>query len=105
MNIAELKDYMNRVIMKQLDHKNIDQDVAYFKNHVSTTENVAIFIWDSLKTIMLRPELLYEIKIYETDKNSVRYRGKNRHRNGVANGRERRLSENIIANLSSDSDS
>lgn len=102
---------MDKVIMKQLDHKNLDKDVMYFKNNVSTTENLAVFIWDSLKAIMIHPELLYEVKIHETDKNSVRYRGKGRNgfaRNGYVNGslaRERRMSENICANLSSDSDS
>lgn len=42
----------------------------------STTENVAIYIWDSLKVEMQNPELLYEVKIHETDKNSVVYRGR-----------------------------
>lgn len=41
----------------------------------STTENVAVYIWKNLKTTMSRPDLLYEVKILETDKNSVIYRG------------------------------
>lgn len=41
----------------------------------STTENVAVFIWHNLSKRMNRPELLYEVKINETDKNSVIYRG------------------------------
>lgn len=32
MNITELKDYIDRVIMKTLDHKNLDKDVDYFTN-------------------------------------------------------------------------
>lgn len=32
MNITELKDYIERVIMKTLDHKNLDKDVDYFTN-------------------------------------------------------------------------
>ncbi|XP_058059893.1 6-pyruvoyl tetrahydrobiopterin synthase [Anopheles bellator] len=75
MNITDLKKAMEQAIMKKLDHRNLDKDVAYFKNLPSTTENVAIFIWDSLKLLMAKPELLYEVKIYETDKNSVVYRG------------------------------
>ena len=75
MNISDLKLYMKRVLMDQLDHKNLDKDVPYFKNIVSTTENVAIYIFNELKKIMPNSDLLYEVKIYETDKNIVIYRG------------------------------
>ncbi|CAL7946391.1 unnamed protein product [Xylocopa violacea] len=75
MNISDLKLYMKEVLMDELDHKNLDKDVPYFKTVVSTTENVAIFIFNRLKTIMPNPNLLYEVKIYETDKNIVVFRG------------------------------
>lgn len=42
----------------------------------STTENVTIYIWDNLKSVMANPELLYEVKVFETDKNVVSYRGR-----------------------------
>uniref|UniRef100_A0A3B4WJK5 6-pyruvoyl tetrahydrobiopterin synthase n=1 Tax=Seriola lalandi dorsalis TaxID=1841481 RepID=A0A3B4WJK5_SERLL len=64
----------NDVIMTPLDHKNLDKDVPYFASVVSTTENVAVYIWDNMAKV-LPPGLLYEIKIYETDKNVVVYRG------------------------------
>lgn len=35
MNIADLKEHMDNVIMKKLDHKNLDKDVSYFENVVS----------------------------------------------------------------------
>lgn len=89
--------------MKRLDHKNLDRDVAYFKNTPSTTENVAIYIWQNLKTIMKRPELLYEIKIHETDKNSVIYRGNFKP---ALNGASifNRTKSDSCTNISSDSD-
>ncbi|XP_055509700.1 6-pyruvoyl tetrahydrobiopterin synthase isoform X2 [Leucoraja erinacea] len=62
------------VIMKQLDHKNLDKDVPFFANNVSTAENIAIYIWENLQTL-LPPKLLYEVKVYETDKNIVVYHG------------------------------
>lgn len=68
----------------------------------STTENLAVFIWDNMKKVMPRPDFLYEVKILETDKNIVIYRGTLRN-GGIRN--ERRLSENICGNMSSDSDS
>lgn len=75
MNISDLKVYMGKVLMDQLDHKNLDKDVPYFKDVVSTTENLAVYIFNELRNIMPYPELLYEVKIYETDKNIVIYRG------------------------------
>lgn len=105
MNIADMKVYMEKAIMKQFDHKNVDKDIAYFKYKTSTAENIAIYIFESLKQVFPHPELLYEVKLFETEKNIVRYRGDQRHlRNGISR-LERRLSENIIANMSSDSDS
>lgn len=75
MNINDLKKHMNNAIMVPMDHKNLDKDVPYFKNVVSTTENVAVFIWNNLKSDLEDPSLLYEVKIFETDKNIILYRG------------------------------
>lgn len=36
LNITELKDAIEAVIMKRLDHKNLDKDVEYFAKIVST---------------------------------------------------------------------
>uniref|UniRef100_A0A3Q4MPV2 6-pyruvoyl tetrahydrobiopterin synthase n=1 Tax=Neolamprologus brichardi TaxID=32507 RepID=A0A3Q4MPV2_NEOBR len=69
-----LKLLVFEVIMIPLDHKNLDKDVPYFTTVVSTTENVAVYIWDNMVKV-LPPGLLYEIKIHETDKNVVVYRG------------------------------
>lgn len=75
MNISDLKKYMNSAIMEPMDHKNLDKDVPYFTNVVSTTENVAVFIWNNLKAVLPNPAILYEVKIYETEKNIVTFRG------------------------------
>ncbi|XP_037546644.1 6-pyruvoyl tetrahydrobiopterin synthase [Nematolebias whitei] len=74
MNITELKKCIETVIMVPLDHKNLDKDVPYFANVVSTTENVAVYIWDNMVKI-LPANLLHEIRIHETDKNIIVYRG------------------------------
>nr|KAF6343539.1 6-pyruvoyltetrahydropterin synthase [Pipistrellus kuhlii] len=61
-------------IMKPLDHKNLDLDVPYFADVVSTTENVAVYIWDNLQKF-LPVGILYKVKVYETDNNIVVYKG------------------------------
>ena len=40
----------------------------------STTENVAVFIWESIAP-MLKTAQLHEVKVHETEKNIVVFRG------------------------------
>lgn len=99
MNLTELKDIMTDCVMKPLDHKNIDKDVEYFKTVPSTAENIAVFIWDAVIGRLDKPELLCEVKLWETDKNFVVYRGAK-----TTVQHNRRISENVCANMSSDSE-
>ena len=75
MNLTDVKKIINKNVMIPLDHKNLDKDVPYFKNVVSTTENVAIFIFNSIRSELPNQVSLYEIKIWETEKNIIVYRG------------------------------
>lgn len=52
----------------------------------STAENVAVFIWDKLKGRLPRPELLYEVRVRETNKNCMFYRGCLSGGNGIVRG-------------------
>ena len=63
--------------MEPLDHKNLDLDVGWFRDsrRVSTTENVAIFIWNGVVEKLPQNVALDQVKIWETDKNIVVYRG------------------------------
>ncbi|CAH8505785.1 unnamed protein product [Heterobilharzia americana] len=76
MNLGDLKSIIQKNVLNFLDHKNIDEDVEYFKkNHiVSTTENLAVFIWSQLANAIPN-KLLYKIKLWETEKNIVTYKG------------------------------
>ncbi|NXI21085.1 PTPS synthase, partial [Sterrhoptilus dennistouni] len=74
MNLTDLKEYMQEAIMEPLDHKNLDKDVPYFSDVVSTTENVAVFIWDNLQRL-LPQGILYKVEVHETEQNVVVYKG------------------------------
>ncbi|KAL8173554.1 UNVERIFIED_CONTAM: hypothetical protein K2H54_008638 [Gekko kuhli] len=74
MNIYRLQEYMQEAILEPLDHKNLDQDVDFFADVVSTTENLAIYIWNNLEKI-LPAGCLYKVKVYESDKNFIVYKG------------------------------
>lgn len=77
MNLTDLKEILKKQVMDVLDHKNIDLDVPYFLENkvVSTTENLAIFIWKQIANKLPSKVDLHEVKMYETDKNIVIYRG------------------------------
>lgn len=77
MNIQDLNTAMKETIMKNLDHKNLDLDVDFFKTNPSTTENLAVYIWNEIEQYLPKPELLYEVHIKETENNFVSYRGPN----------------------------
>jgi 6-pyruvoyltetrahydropterin/6-carboxytetrahydropterin synthase len=74
MNLTELKAIIEEAILAPLDHKNLDLDVEYFNDKVSTTENLAIYCWRQLLPL-LPTGLLYEVRLHETENNIVIYRG------------------------------
>lgn len=78
INITDMKKAMNRAVMDVLDHKNIDKDVPYFGSIPSTAENISVFIWNQMKselTKINKEHLLYQVKLFETEKNVFYYRG------------------------------
>uniref|UniRef100_A0A670KMQ0 6-pyruvoyl tetrahydrobiopterin synthase n=1 Tax=Podarcis muralis TaxID=64176 RepID=A0A670KMQ0_PODMU len=74
MNIYKLQEYMKEAIMDPLDHKNLDQDVDFFASVASTTENLAVYIWNNLEKI-LPDGCLHKVKVYESDRNFIVYKG------------------------------
>ena len=81
INLVQLKEVIRKAVMDDLDHKNVDLDVEYFRvsKKPSTTENLAVYIWGRLKAelkrLNLKGEILDGVKIWETEKNIVEYRG------------------------------
>lgn len=75
INLAHLKRIIWEEALVHLDHRNIDQDVSFFQERPSTTENVAIYIWHQLVDRIPRPAHLHKVKLVETDKNWVVFKG------------------------------
>ena len=81
INIKDLKECL-QVVMENLDHRNLDKDVEYFFSKPSTTENLAIYIWNEFQKVYMShanapvcSARLYRVKICETDSNHVEYMG------------------------------
>ncbi|KAF9963697.1 hypothetical protein BGZ65_000712 [Modicella reniformis] len=77
INITDLKKTLQIAVMEPCDHRNLDVDVPFFHSQPSTTENLAVFLWENIKQHLPLSKTyeLHEIKLYETDKNVVTYRG------------------------------
>jgi len=75
INITDLKKLIESEVMQNLDHKNIDLDVPWFANRVSTAENIAVFIWQRLASGLPNSARLHQVKLWETEKNIVVYKG------------------------------
>ncbi|KAJ2234217.1 hypothetical protein GGF40_003842 [Coemansia sp. RSA 1286] len=73
-SLDDLKHWINTAVMDVLDHRNLDADIAYFKNRPSTVENLAAFIWIRLSQTV-PAGLLHKIIVSETPKNKVIFAG------------------------------
>ena len=74
IDLSFLKKIIEKEIEEELDHKNLNLDIPYFKNIIPTTENLAIYIWKKLnKAIDLNCKIT--VVLYETPRNFVEYTG------------------------------
>jgi 6-pyruvoyltetrahydropterin/6-carboxytetrahydropterin synthase len=63
-------------VINKVDHKNLNLDVDFMKDKITTTENLAIAIWNELKSpVEKEGAFLHCVKIAETENNSIEYYG------------------------------
>jgi 6-pyruvoyltetrahydropterin/6-carboxytetrahydropterin synthase len=74
MDLKLLKDLIYQEVEIPFDHKNLNIEVEEFKQLNPTAENIAVVIWNKLRT-KLKNELELEVTLYETPRNFVKYRG------------------------------
>jgi len=61
-------------VLTDVDHANLNVDVKWLAGIVPTTENLAVAIWRRLEA-GLGGVRLVAVRLWETDRNSVEYRG------------------------------
>jgi len=74
IDLKILKNIIAEEIEAPFDHKNLNIEVAEFEHLNPTVENIAIVIWNKLRT---RVDGKYgiSVKLYETPRNFVVYNG------------------------------
>lgn len=74
MNLFDLKKILVDVV-EPLDHKRLDTDIEFFKTRIATAENIAIYIWQKVELQLPSNVRLSNIRLHETEKNFVDYKG------------------------------
>lgn len=74
MDLKRLKALLGRSVLADLDHANLNLDVPWLDGIIPTTENLAVAIWGQLAG-HLGPVRLVSIRLWETERNMVEYRG------------------------------
>ena len=68
LDLKQLSDVICRLIIQDVDHRNLNTDVAWLEGLNPTAENLAMAFWERV-----RPELpdglLRSVRLWETDKN------------------------------------
>ncbi|MDO9000682.1 MAG: 6-carboxytetrahydropterin synthase [Bacteroidota bacterium] len=72
IDLKLLSDLIKEHVIEKFDHKNLNLDTIEFKNLNPTAENIAIVIYNILRTKL---DKKYDLKIvlYETERNYVEY--------------------------------
>lgn len=75
-DLSELGHIIKDKVIQHVDHKNLDLDVPFMKGKYSSTENLAIAIWEQLQApIAALGVSLHCVKLLETENNHVEYYG------------------------------
>lgn len=75
MDLKDLKDLVNRHVVADLDHRNLNLDVPWLEGVVPSTENVVVRIWDRLAPLIEPPAVLERLVLRETPRHWVEYSG------------------------------
>ena len=71
LDLKILSDVINRQVIREVDHRNLNTDVPWLVGHIPTAENLAVAFWERL-----RPELptgSLRVRVWETEKNWAEY--------------------------------
>ena len=74
IDLKQLKDLLDEILLRHVDHKNLNLDVPFLQGCVPTVEMLVLRFWDRLAG-NLPGCRLRELTLYESRTNFARYRG------------------------------
>lgn len=76
VNLKDLSKVLKEKVISKLDHKNLNLDVDFLKNEITSSEMITIKIWEQIEEpISLLGAKLHKLKLVETENNFVEYYG------------------------------
>lgn len=74
IDLAKLKLLAEEYVVNATDHHNFNEDVAYMRDIIPTTENIVVGMWSILAPVV-QPGKLVRLRLWETDNNYADYEG------------------------------
>ena len=75
VDLARLKGIVEREVIDQMDHRNMNVDVPFMQGINPTTENIVVACWRVLEP-SISPGRLKRLRLWETENNYVEYEGR-----------------------------
>ena len=77
INLKDLSKIVKHKIIDKVDHRNLNLDVDFLEGKVTTSENIAVAMWEEIEAdISAFGCSLHCVKLVETENNMVEYYGK-----------------------------
>ena len=74
IDLAKVKEIVQREVVEQVDHRNINLEVGFMSGVIPTTENLVVAFWRALQE-KITPGKLQRIRLWETENHYVEYHG------------------------------
>lgn len=74
IDLGVLRQIVHDRVVAHVDHRNLNLDVPFMQGILPSTENFAVAIWRQLVDA-LPAGRLHAVRLYETERNFVEYRG------------------------------
>ena len=75
-DLSSLSRIIREHVIDHVDHRNLDVDVPFMRGRYSSTENLAVAIWEQLEApVRALGCALHCVKVQETENNHVEYHG------------------------------
>ena len=74
-DLKDLRELVEREVIADVDHRNLNLDVSWLAQRNPTTENLVVAIWERLQPALPRGVRLARLVLWETPRNWVEYTG------------------------------
>jgi 6-pyruvoyltetrahydropterin/6-carboxytetrahydropterin synthase len=74
IDLGRLREIAEEVVVRDLDHRNLNTDVGWLEGVIPSTENLVVKIWERLEGSIPGGRLV-RLVLWETPRNSAEYTG------------------------------